>query len=135
MPMIFLALGFTTLCTQEDVEGSEGHPMISRYEGSYIAGYEYFDYDRMVLPSGVEDGELQTITAEGEATKILYVAPENLSVLQVVRNYQVALQNAGFEIMFEGFGGMDELPPRSIYTEHSPNLQTQQSFIHKNIPS
>ena len=119
LPIIFLTLGFTAVHAQEDVEGSEDHPMISRYEGSYIAGYEYFDYDRMVLPSGVEDGELQTITAEGEATKILYVAPENLSVLQVVRNYQVALQNAGFELVYEAFGGLDEIP-RSIYRNYDP---------------
>jgi len=108
---------------QEDVEGAEDHPMISRYEGFYIDGYRHTDYDRVELPAEMEDGELQTVAPEGEVTRILYVAPEemdNLSVLQVVRNYQIALQDAGFEIMLEGFGGMDELPCRSIYTQHSP---------------
>ncbi len=115
----FIIPGFTAAIAQEDAEGSEDHPMISRYEGSYIAEYEHFEYDRIVFPSGVEDGELQTINAEGEATKILYVAPENVSVLQVVRNYQVALQNAGFELVYEALGGMDNIP-RQIYTEYDP---------------
>jgi len=54
---------------EEDVEGSKDHPMISRYEGSVIKGYEHVDYDRIEFPSGVEDDELQTTTVEGEVTK------------------------------------------------------------------
>lgn len=114
--------GLISAYAQEDVEGAEDHPMISRYEGSYIEAYERADYDRLVFPAEMEDGELQTIAPEGETTKILYVAPENLSVLQVVRNYQAALKNAGFEIVLEGFGGVDDLPCRSIYTQHSPDF-------------
>lgn len=117
--IIMLCMGLPFAQAQEDTEGSKDHPMISRYEGSYIAEYEHFDYDRMVFPSAVEDGELQTIAAEGEATKILYVAPEGVSVLQVVRNYQIALQNAGFELVYEAFGGLDEIP-RSIYRNYGP---------------
>lgn len=104
---------------ESDVEGSEDHPMISRYEGSVIQGYERVDYDRIVFPSGIEDGELQTIPAEGEITRILYVAPKGLSVLQVQRNYQAALRNAGFELVYECFGGTDEIP-RPIFRDYDP---------------
>ncbi|MGM0656019.1 MAG: OmpA family protein [Thermodesulfobacteriota bacterium] len=109
----------TAAWAEEDVEGSKDHPMISRYEGSVIKGYEHVDYDRIEFPSGVEDDELQTNTVEGEVTKIIYAAPEGLSVLQVQRNYQMALKEAGFEIVYECFGGMDEIP-RNIYTDYSP---------------
>ncbi len=109
-----------TAFSQEDVECSEDHPMISRYEGSVIKGYEHVDYDRIEFPSDVEDGDLQTITPEGEVTKILYAAPEeDLSVLQVMRNYQTALKEAGFEIVYECFGGMEKIP-RDIYTDYGP---------------
>ena len=117
--MIFVLLGFTNGYTQEDVERSKDHPMISRYEGSVIKGYEQVEYDRNVFPSGVKDGELQTITVEGKLTKILYAAPGGLSVLQVQRNYQLALKEAGFEMVYECFGGIDEIP-RDIYTDYSP---------------
>ncbi len=116
---VFSVAASTTARAEEDVEGSRDHPMISRYEGSVIKGYEHVDYDRIEFPSGVEDNELQTATVEGEVTKIIYAAPEELSVLQVQRNYQMALKEAGFKIVYECFGGLDEIP-RDIYREYSP---------------
>ncbi|MDZ7741217.1 MAG: OmpA family protein [Bacteroidota bacterium] len=114
---IFVFSGFISGYAQKDIEGSEDHPMISRYEGAYIRAYEHYDYDRLTFYTGEDDGELQKIEPEGEATRILYfLPPEGLSVLQVQRNYQMALKNAGFEIVYECFGGMDEMP-RDIYTE------------------
>ncbi|MFO7816613.1 MAG: OmpA family protein [Desulfovibrionales bacterium] len=104
---------------EADVEGSKDHPMISRYEGSVIKGYDAFDYDRVIFPSGVENGELKTITTEGELTQIFYAAPKGLSVLQVQRNYQIALQDAGFEIVYECFGGLEEFP-RQVFRDYTP---------------
>ena len=96
---------------QEDIEGSKDHPMISRYEGAYISGYEHYDYDRETFYTGEENGELQEIVPEGEVTQILYFLPaEGLSVLQVQRNYQMALKEAGFEIVYECFSDTDECP-------------------------
>jgi len=117
----FVFFGFVSdiPAAEADVEGSKDHPMISRYEGSVIKGYERFDYDRTVFPSGVENGELKTITTEGELTQIFYAAPKGLSVLQVQRNYQIALQNAGFEIVYECFGGLEEFP-RQVYRDYNP---------------
>ena len=114
-----LCMGLPFAQAQEDTEGSEDYPMISRYEGSHIEEYEHFEYDRIVLPSGMDNGELQTIAAEGEISRFLYLAPEGASVLQVHRNYQLALQNAGFEVVYEALGGMSEIP-RQIYTDHDP---------------
>ena len=83
----------------------------SRYEGSFIKKYKQFEYDRATFPSGKEDGELQTTTVEGKLTKIFYRAPERPSVLQVQRSYQMALQDAGFEILYkcdkQGLGSKD----------------------------
>ncbi|MGM0613352.1 MAG: OmpA family protein [Bacteroidota bacterium] len=116
MVFVFLFPALQVTAQQEDIEGSEDHPMISRYEGAYINGYEQFDYDRLTFFTGEEDGELQEIEPEGEATRILYFLPEGLSVLQVQRNYQMALKDAGFEMVYEAFGGLEEIP-RDIYTD------------------
>lgn len=96
--LLFMFTGVDSAFAEEDVEGSEDHPMISRYGGSYIHGYERYDYDRIVFAKR-EDGDIKEVPVEGKATRILYIAPEGLSSLQVHRNYQVALQNAGFEII------------------------------------
>ncbi|WP_445666655.1 OmpA family protein [Fodinibius sp. AD559] len=118
LALLLVSLSYTASYGQEDVEGSEDHSMISRYEGSVIKGYEHVDYDRIQFPSGFEKGSLEIDKVEGEVTKILYAAPEGLSVFQVQRNYQIALKDAGFEIVYECFGGMDEIP-RAIYTDEA----------------
>jgi len=110
---LFVLFGFNVsqAQTEKDLEGSKDHPMISRYEGAYISGYEKFDYDRLTFYAGEENGELQEIVPEGEITQILYFLPaEGLSVLQVQRNYQMALKDAGFEIVYECFSDKDECP-------------------------
>ncbi len=118
--LVYALCSFSFASGGEEVEGSKNHPMISPYEDSVIKGYEHVDYDRIEFPSGGEDDELQTTPLEGEVTKIIYVAPEKLSVLQVQRNYQMALEEAGFEIVYECFGGIDEIP-RSIYIDYGPD--------------
>ncbi|MFP4453408.1 MAG: hypothetical protein ACLFPI_08570, partial [Desulfobacterales bacterium] len=90
------------------MEGSKDHPMISRYEGSYIRGYEKYAYDRLVLATEMEDGEIQETAFEGKVTRIHYVVPEGRSSLEVHRNYQMALRDAGFEIVYECGAGDDE---------------------------
>lgn len=82
-------------------EDASDHPMISPYEGSEMLAYEQVDYDRQQLPAPAEEGEFEMEPFEGEVTRILYVAPEGLSTFQVHRNYEMALRNAGFEIVGE----------------------------------
>ncbi|MEC9493383.1 OmpA family protein [Flexistipes sp.] len=111
--MIFVFSGAvsSSVLAQEDMEGSKDHPMISRYEGSYIKGYEHYDYGRLTFYTGEENGELQELVPEGEVSRILYfLPPEGLSVLQIRRNYQRALKDAGFEMVYECYGGIDEIP-------------------------
>ncbi|SHJ39832.1 OmpA family protein [Tangfeifania diversioriginum] len=108
--VFLISVSFSTYA-QDDVEGSKDHPIISRYEGSYIKGYEHYDYDRLTFYTGEENGELQEIVPEGEVTQILYFLPtEGLSVLQVQRNYQMALKEAGFEIVYECLSDKNEIP-------------------------
>ena len=102
---------------QDDMDGSKDHPMISRYEGAYIQGYEHYEYDRLTFFAGEKNDEIRELVPEGEVTRILYfLPPEGLSVLQVQRNYQQALKDAGFEMVYACFGGVDEIP-REIYRD------------------
>lgn len=90
-----------------DSAGSEDHPMVTRYEGSFIDGYEVNDFDEFILPLGpavsYDDRGLvpreQTVL-EGQITRILYRGPDERSSLEILRNYQSALEAAGFKTLY-----------------------------------
>lgn len=117
-PVVVLLLTPLALAAQDLPDGAEDYPLISPYEGSEMYKYEHFDYDLMEVATETEDGELEKTPIEGEVTRILYAAPgdEDLSVLQVHRNYQMALQEAGFEIYKECAGMTDSCE----WSDYSP---------------
>jgi outer membrane protein OmpA-like peptidoglycan-associated protein len=84
---------------QEDVEGSKDHPIVSRMPNSYITEYKkQFDAIELLADRG------QKKTVEGEATVIryFYTSPEQQpSALQVIRNYQNAVQSIGGRLVYE----------------------------------
>jgi len=86
----------------QDAEGSKDHPLISRYPGSYINRYLTKEFDEFTLPLGklADEKFTKSQRLEGKVTRIVYVAPEGRSVLEVFRNYQGALKKAGFETLF-----------------------------------
>ncbi|ADQ13637.1 OmpA family protein [Halanaerobium hydrogeniformans] len=110
----------------EDVEGSSDHPLISRFQDSYIIGYESVSYDEYIIAldgiitEAVQEGETtaehevirgsnkrfpaEHEKLEGVITKITYLAPEDRSSLEIFRNYEMELQNAGFEIIYQSSG-------------------------------
>ncbi|MEX0810502.1 MAG: DUF4892 domain-containing protein [Dongiaceae bacterium] len=90
-----------------DPVGAADHPMIPRYEGASIIGYDHraFEQFRLALSAPVRDGaggirltDFQDI--EGRHTRIIYAAPADRSSLEVFSNYERALSEAGFEILF-----------------------------------
>jgi len=90
-----------------DSPGSEDHPMVTRYEGSFIDGYEIQEFDEFILPLGpaVRNDEgvkvpREKAVLEGQITRILYRGPDERSSLEILRNYQSALEAAGFEILY-----------------------------------
>lgn len=108
----FCLLGVLLLATsvtfahaqEEDKEGSNDHPLISRYPGSIISIYDAKQFDEYVLPLGkLEKGKLtKSQKLEGKVTQITYYAPEDRPTLEIYRNYEVALKRAGFETLFSG---------------------------------
>jgi outer membrane protein OmpA-like peptidoglycan-associated protein len=94
-----------------DVQGSKDPSGIKRYEGSIIIGYDFRKFDGVdVLLGPVKEGpsgERTKLTAskservEGQAVRILYVAPEGRSPLEILRNYEQDLKKNGFETVFQ----------------------------------
>ncbi len=81
-----------------DVGGSADHPLLPRYQGSEIVLHEveqFTDHQLRISPDRTASMEL-----EGKVTRITYRAPQERSVLEVMRNYEAALEAAGFSLLF-----------------------------------
>jgi OOP family OmpA-OmpF porin len=109
--MVVLPLLSTTGAIAEDIAGSADHPLVPRYEGSEILAYETNAFDEFTLiagPTRAADSDVipppivskRPIDLEGEITHLMYGAPEGRTALEVFRNYEGAIADAGFEILF-----------------------------------
>ncbi len=92
----------------QDVKGSADHSLLPRYEGSEIRAYTVTEFDEFPLVAGptvmkpnvtAADPE-RVIDLEGKVTHMLYRAPVGRSALEVFRNYETAVAEAGFEVLF-----------------------------------
>lgn len=96
-----------TVTAAADRKGSRDHPMISRYAGSEILEYEqraFDEYGLLVRAAKHYGGKAKNLDAtqplEGKVTRISYIHPPERTTLEVFRNYQQSLQQAGFEEIF-----------------------------------
>lgn len=114
----FLLASSVAFAQAADVEGSKDHPLISRFPGSIIKYYDVKEFDEYSFPLGkLEKGKLsKSERLEGKITRITYKAPEDRSTLEIYRNYESALKEAGFEILFASAG--EELGKYSDWPEH-----------------
>ena len=102
---VLLGLGAMSPAVAQDLEGAGDHPEVPRVAGSHIVYSELVDYDRLTLPTGPHsrEGFADTEAMEGEVLKLSYVFDdEAVSTLRVKRNYVQALEERGFEILYQG---------------------------------
>lgn len=99
---------------KRDVAGSHDHPIISRFTGSVIAGYQALDYAEAIFPMGrakydKPDHFLKTAHLEGKVTRIFYVAPQGKTGIEIYRNFEAALVRGGFKVTYAcaGDSGVD----------------------------
>lgn len=103
--LLFLLAMQSGLALAADVEGSADHPMVGRYEGSEIVGYETTAYDEETILEGPFDPASDRTgpgfrVIEGRSTLIYYTMPEGRSSLEVLRNYESSLKSKGFSVAF-----------------------------------
>jgi outer membrane protein OmpA-like peptidoglycan-associated protein len=94
----------TAVFAQADVAGGRDHPAIgARYPEARIVRYKADKFDAYQLLTGpVRDAKNPEITLplEGRITRISYEIPAKRSTLEVMRNYEIALKEKGFEFLF-----------------------------------
>jgi OOP family OmpA-OmpF porin len=108
------AYGDATL-PKADRPGSLDHPLLRRYEGSFIVGYDRQSFAEFNLPlsrlepvPGKKDNHnnnyfepKQKKLLEGQYTRLIYLLPAARSPLEVLRNYQQEVQAKGGRVLFE----------------------------------
>lgn len=107
MKKIILLLFLASQAYAQDVSGSEDHPLITRFPGSEITRYYQRDYNEIKMatqPGAAEKPPKAFLIAAGKHTSIRYKCPEKRTALEVMKNYQEALQKSGAEILFQCAG-------------------------------
>jgi OOP family OmpA-OmpF porin len=139
-PLIkFLAMAAMLLPTaaiaQPEAAGAKDFPLIKRYEGSRLIGYDSRAFDAFKLLLGKlklgDDGQARFDAAkevEGRHTRLLYLAPPGRSSLEVFRNYEADLAAKGFKVLFK-CSGEDECESygTEIYRVLYPPTKTLQN--------
>lgn len=91
-----------------DIPGAKDHPLVGRYEGAAIVGYQALEFDEQrFLTAPVDlraDGEAFTeansVRLSGKVFRIRYDAPKDRSSLEIMLNYEAALKAKGFETLY-----------------------------------
>ena len=90
----------------QDAEGCKDSPIITRMPGSTIHSCENKEYEQVKMPVGRnKDGEVTEKTLEGEFHSWDYGTREGVSEIQVFRNFETALKQAGMKIVYEDSPG------------------------------
>jgi outer membrane protein OmpA-like peptidoglycan-associated protein len=84
-----------------DVAGGQDHPLIQRYNNSWMMAYKKINFDQATFPGklGLNSNNdfIAPIAVEGQITRMVYFAPLGKAPLEVHRNYEQALKAAGFK--------------------------------------
>jgi outer membrane protein OmpA-like peptidoglycan-associated protein len=91
-----------TMPTQDTVKGAKDSPLVSRFEGAKIVGYEVKAFDDVSLVAGKRGkGAFEkNVALEGKYTRIAYNFPKERSAVEVMRSYQAALEKAGLKVAY-----------------------------------
>jgi OOP family OmpA-OmpF porin len=85
----------------QDAPGGADHPLIKRFPGSTLIGYQKMEWDQAKVPTSLKvDGDrhlLNPAVVEGKITRLYYLGTVGQSRLEVFRNYQQALAGAGLQ--------------------------------------
>jgi OmpA-OmpF porin, OOP family len=139
---ISIALIAMNVYAQNDVAGSKDHPLVSRFNGSWIRFYEYNKFNQYKLRvSAIKKGRetaAQYQQLEGTVYRFVYQSPKTISAFEVYNSFKNALLKNGFDLMFtcetgecgDGFGSSypnDNAPHIKSYTQDQRYFSARRS--------
>ena len=115
-----------------DVAGSKDPPFLKRYEGSEIVSYQSLSYEsyNVQLPDPNKANAWTWQPVEGQITRVFYKVPSGHTVLELFRNYEQALKEAGIAILTNSSSFQDRDWADTFYHQ---SWQTQTDFAWTNL--
>lgn len=111
IPVIILSLPCAFQALAADLPGAKDHPLLKRFGGSSIVGYQVKRFDEYELQTSTfKSTNLSSykrefvkppLKVEGRLTRIWYEAPGDASPTELIRNYQNELKAKGFQILYD----------------------------------
>lgn len=102
--LLCLTVTATSVFAAKDAVGCKDSPIVSRFQGSTLLACQHKNYDESALPLGIWKDNHPTpsnvLTAKGNTAWYFYGIPQDVSGLEVFRNYESVLTKAGFSIPF-----------------------------------
>ncbi len=92
--------------TPTELPGAADHPAVSRFKGAVLENAANENFASLRIPQGpgkLKDSGLafdKATTVEGRLSAYYYIQPRNSSALEVLRNYENALTQAGFNTLY-----------------------------------
>lgn len=110
--VFLLTASLTLTLLAKDFPGASDHPLVKRVTGSEIFFSKTADFDALKLALGKLEWSgneakvkpYKSATVEGKRLTHYYKVPDQIGVLETLRNYQQDLTEAGFEILHIGQG-------------------------------
>ncbi|MFN3436240.1 MAG: OmpA family protein [Acidovorax sp.] len=106
-----LAAASVGSATAQDMPGSKDHPVLKRFGGSVIVGYEVRNFDAVEFQTSTfKEYDLAAsarryvqppLQLEGKLTRLWYEAPGETRSLELYRNYVNELTAAGFQPLYD----------------------------------
>lgn len=152
--LAFVCTGFLTVVSlgtamAADLPGAKDHPLLKRFGGSDIVGYDtkrFVEYDLQTSTFTTYDLEakkreyaIPPLKLEGALTRIWYEAAGDASGVELLRNYENELSAQGFEILYDStkdsaatkwnnflafFSGMNIKTTRSHYVFYAADAKS-----------
>ena len=126
---------------QSDLKDSRDHPLVGRYADAVIRAYEAKDFDEYTVGLGKLSFRnnvfhwARSEKVEGKVTRITYLAPATASPAAIIRSYEGALRQSGFEILFaadeQGLGYRYDSWHHKAYPDPQQRRSDLLSFTYK----
>jgi outer membrane protein OmpA-like peptidoglycan-associated protein len=118
----------------EDVANSHDAGFLKRFEGSKIVNYESLPFAELSIasPDSKKPDSWTFAPSEGQVTRIIYQVPTGHSTLELLRNYEQALQDVGF-VQTGELRGTTDLARDFLNTVYRQSWETNHDYNWTNL--